>query len=332
MRVSHRLPLAAGLPVCLLLSLSAQAPPAAERACPGNPKTLSPKGGPGARFTMLLRINKPENVADFASLQAAHGQIRARDIFIVNTRFRGSTIGKRAEILAGLRSRFPCNRVIALNGLGADPRRPGYALALADSAQPWAVMLDWERRDWGQARATNPWLSRWKRNFGRSLKRLGSMVGRVARGIAPAQSGIRKIGAVPTFFRDWNYGKVARALDRRNRRLGLQRGGIQAVATQGACTKHRAGTKGIRKTTRRLLRQYRTAKRKPRNLAIQISFSDEARAKRKLPIRSVNEWRAARCLRAGFSAGAGAVLFWASPESMQALFQNDRFRKLRHRR
>jgi hypothetical protein len=96
--------------------------------------------------------------------------------------------------------------------------------------------------------------------------------------------------------------------------------------------KYRGKTKGMRGTTRRLIRQYRRVKRKTRNLAVQISFSDHARVKRHLPVRSVNEWRAARCLRAALRAGAGAVLFWASPDSMRAIFQNHRFRQLRHRR
>ena len=51
-----------------------------------------------------------------------------------------------------------------------------------------------------------------------------------------------------------------------------------------------------------------------------------------MPIRSVNESRAASCLRAALAGGAGAVLFWASPGSIWALAQTHHFRKLRHRR
>jgi hypothetical protein len=80
-----------------------------------------------------------------------------------------------------------------------------------------------------------------------------------------------------------------------------------------------------------LIRQYGRTKRKRRNLAIQISFSDHGRSKRYLPIRSVNESRAASCLRAALAGGAGAVLFWASPESVWALAQTHHFLKLRHR-
>lgn len=329
---SHRrLLMAAGALLLLSLLLLPGSSGAEPSGCPGNPVTLSPKGGPGARFTMLLRINKGSNVVDYEALQRTYGQIRARDIFVVNTRWKGATPEGDRWILARLRASFPCNRIIALNGLGADPRRPGYALSLAESPQPWAVMLDWEQQDWGRARATDPGLSRWKRKFGRSVNRLGAAVSRIAGGVDAADGGIAKIGAIPSYYPDWHYGKIARALDARNRRFGHRKGGIQAVATQAACQKFHGGAKGMRAVAGRLLHQYHQAKRKRRNLAVQISFSDHARTKRHMPIRSVNEWRAARCLGEALRAGAGAVLFWAKPDSMQALFQNRRFRRLRHR-
>jgi hypothetical protein len=120
-------------------------------------------------------------------------------------------------------------------------------------------------------------------------------------------------------------------LDRRNRRFGHRRGGVQVVATQASCMKRRGDAKGMRSTAGRLIHQYGKTNRKKRNLALQISFSDHGRAKRHLPIRSVNESRAASCLRAALAGGAGAVLFWASPESIWAPAQTHHFRKLRHR-
>jgi hypothetical protein len=330
---SHRWLLAAA---CIVVPLSFALPPALSpgqpESCPPAPDLLSRKGGPGARFTMLIRVNKPSNVAAYARLQSTYGQLRTWDIFVVNTRFKGSSPRLQAEIADRLHASFPCNRVIALNGLGSDPRRPGYARSLIDSPRTWAVLLDYERRDWGRARATNPRLSRWKRRFGRSIKRLSSRVGSVARGVRAAGAGAVRVGAVPTYFQDWHYGRVARVLDRRNRRLGHRRGGIQVVATQASCMKRRGDLKGMRRITKRLGRQYAKTKRKRRNLAVQISFSDHARTKRHLPIRAVNESRAAKCTRAALAGGAGAVLFWASPGSVWAMAQTDHFRKLRHRR
>jgi hypothetical protein len=190
-------------------------------------------------------------------------------------------------------------------------------------------MLDWERRDWGQARATNPGMSRWKRKFGRNIKRLRSRIAGLAASLDAAGSGVGRVGVIPTFFHDWHYGRIGRVIDRRNRRFGARRGGVQVVATQASCTKRRGDHPGMRKTAKKLFRQYGKSRRKKRNLALQVSFSDSGRAKRHLPIRAVNEGRAARCVRAGLRGGGGAFLFWASPESMEALFATTKFTKLR---
>src|SRR5262249_24957014 len=200
------------------------------------------------RFTMLIRVNKPSNVGTYERLQGTYGQLRQRDTFVVNTRWKGSSPAIQDAILSRLRDSFPCNRVIALNGLGVDPRRPGYALSLTDSRRPWAVLLDWEREDWAHARATNHRMSRWKQNFGRSIRRLGSAIGRVAHGLRRSATGIEKVGAAPGFFDDWHYGRIARMLDRRNRRFGHRRGGIQVVGTQASCMKRRGDLVGMRPT------------------------------------------------------------------------------------
>jgi hypothetical protein len=321
----------AALILALALALAPSASSGDPPACPAPPYQLAPKGGRAARFTMLIRVNKPRNVDDYAQLQRTYGQLRSRDVFVVNTRWKGSSPGIQNAILSRLRDSFPCNRVIALNGLGADPHRPGYALSLVNSPQPWAVVLDWERDDWARARATNHRLSRWKQNFHRSVHRLGSMIGQVAHGLTASDSGIQKVGAAPGFFGDWHYGRIARMLDRRNRRFGHRRGGIQLVGTQASCMKRRSGQKGMRQTAGHLFRDYRRSHRKRHNLAIEISFSDHARTRHHLPIRAVNESRAASCLRAALAGGAGAVLFWASPGSVWAMAQTHHFRKLRHR-
>jgi hypothetical protein len=318
------------LPLPLLLLVPGSAPAGQGPACPPAPFDLGPKGGPAARFTMLIRINQPDNVGDYARLQSTYGQLRTRDIFVVNTRWKGSNPEIQNEILDRLHDSFPCNRVIALNGLGTDPDRPAYALSLVNSPRPWAVVLDWEPRDWGKARAVRH-LSRWKQTFGRSVNRLNSVVGWVAAGMSSAGTGIARLGATSGYYGNWRYGKIARMLDRHNRPFGHRRGGIQVVGTQGSCMKRRSGAKGMRATTRTLFLEYHRSHRKVRNLAVQISFSDHARTKHHLPIRAVNAGRAASCMRAALAGGAGAILFWADPHAMWALAQTHHFRRLRHR-
>jgi hypothetical protein len=320
---------AVGVAVLLSFAASPGPAPAQNPGCPPGPLKLSPGGPPSSRFTMLIRVNKLENVGQYAQLQSAYGRIRAQDVFVINTRFPGSNPDEAKEILSALQYLFPCNRAVALNGLGVDPARPGYALSLVDSPGVWGVLLDWERRDWGLAKATNPAMSSWKRRFGRSVHRLGSVVGQVAGSVQAAGTGISKVGAAPSFFTDWQYGRIARMLDRHNTRFGYRKGGFQVVATQASCRKYRAKNPGMRKLAGRLFHQYGRSKRRKANLALQISFSNEARPKRHLPINSVNPGRAARCLRTAVHRGGGAVLLWASPESMQTLFATGRLASLR---
>jgi len=278
---------------------------------------------------MLIRVNKLENVAQYGYLQRTYGRIRSQDVFVINTRYPGMSPDEAAWILAGLRQSFPCNRIIALNGLGIDPTRPGYALSLVDTPGVWGVLLDWEQHDWGHARATNPAMSSWKRNFGRSINRLGSVIGQVAGSVQAANTGIGNVGAAPTYYHDWQYGRIARMLDHNNRRFGHRRGGFQVVATQAACRKFRGHNPGMRKVAGRLFHQYGRSKRRTGNLALQISFSLNARPKRHLPVRSVPTRRAANCVRTALHRGGGAILFWASPDSMQTLFATGRLARLR---
>ncbi len=315
--------------VATLLMLGDRPSPALgqETACPNQPRGLSPKGRAGARFTMLVRVNKPDNVASYLD-PSVGGQLRHRDVFVINTRYKGSSPEEAEQMAADLHRGFPCNRIIALNGLGSDPSEPGYALSLVDSPAVWGLMLDWERRDWRLARDSNPAMSRWKTRFGRNLKRLGSWLSEVTNTLrGNASAGPKRTGLIPIYLKQWHYGKIARALDAHNRRLGHRRGGIQAVGTQVSC--QRKGGSGVVKRANRLFRQYAEARRKRRNLALQISFSDTPRRRARLPVRSVSPAKAAKCVRAGLRRGAGAFLFWASPKSVHDFFSVKRICAIR---
>ena len=76
-------------------------------ACQPAPDLLSPKGGAGGRFTMLIRVNKPRNVTAYAQLQSSYGQLRTRDVFVVNTRFKGTSAGRRTRSSTGSTPRSP---------------------------------------------------------------------------------------------------------------------------------------------------------------------------------------------------------------------------------
>ena len=126
--------------VTLLASGEAAAAPSggikAENNCGVQPAGLSPDGSGPVRFTMLIRINQQVNVDDWVNFDTATGglgaRVRPQDIFVINTRHENSDPALAAQLATNLRTAFPCNRIIALNGLGLNPTVAGYAFTLAD--------------------------------------------------------------------------------------------------------------------------------------------------------------------------------------------------------
>lgn len=326
----------AALTAVLAVGTTSPAPEAAAQGgvCASQLQKLSPKGGAAQRFTLLLRVNKESNVDTYASSGVSAGGLRSRindrDVFVVNTRFKGGTPEEHDAIVARLRQRFPCNRIFALNGLGADPSQPGYIYALSDAGLS-AVLLDWERSDWDQARAISPSTPPWSDRFKVARKRIGKRVALVLPG---ARSGV-----VPAYYSDWDYGLLGRTIDRRSAAAG--RGlGFQPVQTQGACA---AGGRAFKTLTDRLLLQYRPKPRKTkkgkrrkvrpranvRNLGLEVSFSTTPDPDDSRPIASVAAGLASKCTRAGLKRGGGAFLYWATPESVGALLDRRRICVLR---
>jgi len=333
-----------------LVSAAALTPGASPGQAPGcrPPATLSAGGKSGAdRFTMLLRVNQLGNARAYARPAGdggLRGRLRQQDVFLVNTRFPRTDPDEQTAIVDTLRGAFPCNRIFALNGLGANPGAPGYAFALAGNPQVSTVLVDWEKHDWNASRGSAPRRPRWSGRFGHSLKRarrilrrLGSVAG-------------KRVGLAPDHLPRWRYGQLGRVVDAQNRRQQRRRKGFQSVQTQGACQHG-----GYRRTVRRLLRQYKRANfrrhvrkrrkgrrvvrrivvkpRRPRldrrNLGLQISFSDTPNRRARMPILATSPGKASKCVQVGLKRGAGAFLFWASPRSMDALFATRRICRLR---
>ncbi|MGZ5358033.1 MAG: hypothetical protein ACXWF9_03475, partial [Solirubrobacterales bacterium] len=141
--------------LALAAVLAPQGPTAAEPAsaakkangCEPWPAGLSPSGGPAPqRFTMLIRINQQTNVDTYSNFDPATGglggYLRQQDIFVINTRYETTTPAVASQLATNLRTAFPCNRIVALNGMKLDPALPEYALSLADHPAVWALMTD----------------------------------------------------------------------------------------------------------------------------------------------------------------------------------------------
>jgi hypothetical protein len=347
----------------LALGLAAAGPAAAKQNggikadgnCPPNPAALSPKGSASNRFTMLLRINQDVNVQEYTDFTASGlGQhVRLQDVFVINTRYGGSNSAEWTELTEDLRLAFPCNRIVALNGMGVNPDAAGYAFALLDHPSVFSLMTDFEPMDWDD----DPGRPSWSYSAGVAMKRIKSWNTRLAKVISASPQGASKrSGMVPLDLPGWNYGQIAQDLDRKNRRLGGTHLGPLSVQTQDSCADGGASTfssraaslfdqyryRYIRKTVKRKVKGKvkkvkitirRKIKKQARpnlnNLSLQISFSDTPSASSSMAITKTNAKTAAACARAGLRAGGGAFFFFASTDSMKLLFKQPEISSLR---
>lgn len=353
--------------LALALALAVLAPSAApakenggvkaENACVTQTWGLSPTGSGPARFTMLIRINQQVNADTWTNFNEASGglggRVRAQDIFVINTRFDGSSPALAAQIATSLRAAFPCNRIIALNGLGLDPSAAGYAFTLLDHPSVYALMSDFEPDDWNKGRATDPGRPGWNYKFKVAFPRIKQWDGRLAGALASSLAGApKRSGLVPLDVSDWNYGQIAQDLDKKNARLGKRHLGPLSVQTQDYCANGgpstfsaRAGTildqykyRLIRKTVKRKGKKHKiTVRRKlkkkgrpdPANLSLQISFSNTPQSSSSMAITKTSAKTAASCTRAALKRGGGAFFFFASPDSMRLLFAQPEIASLR---
>jgi len=362
----RRAALLAALIAAVALLPAATAPPEARAqvSCPPTPAGFSPDGPGPARFTMLIRINTIANVRDYTNFHAGTGGlggwIRPQDIFVINTRFLGNRAGTQppvtqavaAELATELKAAFPCNRIVGLNGLSFDPFSAGYGYTLYDHPGVWALLSDFEPMDWSAGSATDPGRGGWNSKAKVGLKRLKRWVGGVSGvlGSYPSSNG-KRAGVVPIDDDRWDYGRIAQAADKKNRRLGGRRLGLQSVMTQDHCAD---GVKEFKGRAQRLLREYRfrfitkrvrrggkkrkvTFKKKLKkrsrpdrsNLALQISFSATPDPNAGLAVAKTSADQAAACARAGLKKGGGAFFFFASSEAMRLLFLQPRIAALR---
>ena len=349
----------------LILTLGSAAgttPAVAQGGCPATPLGLSPDGSGPTRFTMLIRINQVENVNTYVNKNEATGglggRIRPQDIFVINTRFDKSTPATWPQMADMLRAAFPCNRIIALNGMSLNPLVPGYAFALIDHPAVYSLMTDFEQMDWNGTRSSDPgrppWDARWKVAFPRIKAWDGRLAGTLASNPigASKRSGLVPWDAGPS----WNFGQIAQDLDKKNRRLGGTHLGPLSVQIQDSCAD--GGASGFTSRAKALFDQYRykivrqvrvikkkgkkfkkkvkvRRKLKPQarplrsNLSLQISFSDTPNPSAGMAITKTAPSTAAACAQAGLKAGGGAFFFFASDDSMRLLFQQPFIASLR---
>jgi hypothetical protein len=304
----------------------------------------------------MIRINTAQNVDAYTDSTPEPSQpiylgnrIRPQDIFVLNTRFLGSggappmTPAVATDLANQLAAAFPCNRIIALNGLSFDPAAAGFAFALYDHPSVWALMSDFEPMDWNAGKATDPGRPGWNHKYKAALKRIKLWTGSLSNTLASSPTPTKRAGLVPIDVERWNFGEIAQGIDKKNRRLGGRHLGWQSVQTQDSCANEGATgfsdrydelkdeyrfkfikKKVFRKGKKRKITVRRKLKKKARpnraNLGVQISFSDTPNTNGNMALTRTSPALADACVASGLSAGAGAFFFFAAHDAMNQLF------------
>jgi hypothetical protein len=348
----------------LLIGGRSVAPSAAQAqvSCAGQPRGLSPATSGPQSFTMLIRINTQGNVDTYTKPEGGMGgRIRPQDIFVLNTRFTGSgqfpamTDAVASTLAANLRTTFPCNRIIALNGMSFDPTLAGYAFTGIADPNVFALLTDFEKTDWNAGRATDPSRPPWHDNFPKAFPLLRGWNFGFKSTVAsnPVGAG-KRTGLAPQDNSTWNFGQIAQNLNKQNARLGDSKIGPMSVQTQDACADGGSGgfaarakqlrlhytfkfitrkvhVKGKRKKMKRTFREPIKKQGKPLlgNTAMQVSFTDTPEASKSQAILSTSAAQAAACVAPAMKQGVGAFFFFASDDSMRLLFQQPQIDALR---
>ena len=364
-RLRRLVALAAGaalLAVLLVSRASAPGEAQAQVSC-AQPFGLSPSGPAATRFTMMIRINTQGNVDTYTKPEGGMGgRIRPQDIFVLNTRFVGNGSGSQppmtptvaAEYAADLRAVFPCNRIIALNGMSFDPAAAGFAFTGIGDPNIFALLTDFEQADWNFGRLTDPARPPWNSKFKTALPRIKAWDAGMAGAAAANPIGAgKRTGLVPQDDGTWNFGQIAQDLNKKNSRLGNRKLGPLSVQTQSACADggpagfgarakqlrlqynfkfftKKVRVKGKKKKVKKTFRMPLKKKGRPNmsQLAVQISFTATPQPSG-MPLVRTSPALAAACVQPALKQGVGAFFFFASDDAMRALFLQPQINALR---
>jgi hypothetical protein len=311
---------------------------------------------------MMIRINTQGNVDTYTKPEGGMGgRIRPQDIFVLNSRFTGSgqfsamTPDVATLLAAELRNTFPCNRIIALNGVSFDPTQAGYAYTGIGDPNVFALVTDFEQDDWNSGRFTDPARPPWNSKFKVALPRVKAWNGGLASTAAvnPIGAG-KRTGLAPQDDALWNFGQVAQDLNKKNARLGSRKLGPLSVQTQNDCADggapgfagrakalrlqynfrfftKKVHVKGKKKKVKKTFRMPLKKQGRPNlsQLATQISFTDIPDPSSGMALLRTSAAQAATCVGPALKQGVGAFFFFGSDDAMRLLFQQPQINALR---
>lgn len=300
-------------------------------SCSGIPSGLSPSGtGPDA-YTMILRVNTGEQVDQFAA-SPLRSRIRDRDIFMINTEYKKMNSAQGVAIFEKLKSEFPCNRVMSLNGLLKTPGKPGYMYALAGEQGLDAILLDWEKGTWEEANRV-PWSEVPKVTLKRMAKEVESVADRIAENPGAAET---RVGLATQFRSGWDYAAFGRRLARINSELNDQFIGYQVVQSQDRC-EGTADSASLVQLARGIRSQYRKGQISGNtsdldsltHLGFEISFSTKPKSGAAIAVDRDSPADGARCTAEVLKTGGAAFIYWATPAAVEAMLDTKAGKKFR---
>jgi hypothetical protein len=291
------------------------------------PHLVPATGGPIARFTMGIRVNRASDVDQIES--EIGNRILPRDIFVINTEYPHSKPSDWEGALEEVAKKFRCNRIVTLTGLSKDPHRPGYEYALVDRPELDAVLVDWEPDtydDLGQG----SWTTDQHRNENRIATQLGALSQRLA------NSRVR-MGLVPDYVPSWDYGPFGRVVAEQNFKLDPIHRGYQIIQTQPNCGTPSAAGPLIPGLTHQLIDQYKgvfglplrvgAPKDEPpditsdllNHLGFELAFDESPNPKASDAVERLGPEAAAACTQQILHGGGAGILYWADADSIKAM-------------
>jgi hypothetical protein len=296
---------------------------------------LTPVGTGPAAFTMGIRVNQASDVDEIES--ALGDRILDRDVFVINAEFPHSKPADWEASLERISEKFRCNRIATLTGLGPHPERPSYQYALVGHPELDAVLVDWEPDSWEDT-GRGAWSPALQANLARISEQLRLLTDRL-------KTTRTRMGLVPDYTPAWDYARFGRVVAGANFTLDPIHRGYQIVQTQPNCGTPSAPGPLIGGLTAQLRSQYRQQFGVPlvkgsgsspqfdsdllQHLGFEVAFDETPNPKATEAVERIGPRQAAACTDQILNAGGAGVLYWASPQSIEAMLNTPLGRSMR---
>jgi hypothetical protein len=304
--------------VTALIVFAARGGDDSSNGCAPDLLSVAPQGSEADSFTMGIRVNQTRDVDEIS--RSLGDRIETRDIFVVNTTFEGSKPDDWSKVAAEIREKYPCNRLVALNGLGGNKEEAGYAFALAGKEGVDAILVDWEQDTYEEAPGRSAWTPEEKEN----LKRVGDHLGEVIKQLPESSL----VGLVPEYLPPWDYGDLGAVIAEQNKANGGRGAGYNLVQTQTNCDDPEAPGPGVQELVTKIVNDYPNDA-PTSQYGFEIAFSTTPTPGSTEPVERVNAREAAICSQQIIDAGGAGILYWATPGALEAMLKTPTGKKLR---